>query len=91
MALNKTTLANLWKAKIQALSNLPETGVSPIFSDDRVLIALAEGIVEHIVAAAEVLPDTLNNPAGQPVTVSIPSGVGATTAPQVIAGKGKVS
>lgn len=42
----------------------------------------------YIVGAAQIVPGTLNSPAGQPVATS--TGAGATTAPQPIAGIGKL-
>jgi len=54
MALNATVLANLIKANVQAISDFPQPGVSPIFSDDRVLLAFASAIVTHITGNALV-------------------------------------
>lgn len=68
-------------------------GKFTILDDDilqRFCDACGEAIVPYVQANAEVLPDTLSNNSGQPVHVSLSTGDGATTAPQVITGKGKV-
>lgn len=51
---------------------------------------VASAIVAHIVANAVVLPGSFNNPAGQAVQVAVPSGTGATSAPEPIAGTGTI-
>lgn len=50
--------------------------------------AVGDAIVTYIQGNAVVLPDTLNNPVGQEVTVD--GKVGATSAPEIIEGTGKV-
>lgn len=55
MPLDATVLANLIKTNVQAISNFPSPGVSPVFSDDRVLQAVAAAIVTHITTAAVVV------------------------------------
>lgn len=67
MALSGSALAALIKQKIEALSNFPTAGQSPVVADDRALLALAEAIVEHIQMDATVLPGTFSNTGG-PVT-----------------------
>lgn len=64
MAMDKDAMAALCKTYIEAITNYPETGMSPIFVDDRILKALCQGIIEHIQTAAVV-----------PVTVTSVSGV----------------
>ena len=54
MAMNKDTMAALCKQYIEAISNYPESGMSPVFVDDRILKARCQGIIEHIQAAALV-------------------------------------
>ena len=55
MALSAVTLAALMKSKIEAVSDFPSAGTHPIFSDDRILLAVAQAVVEHIVANAQVI------------------------------------
>lgn len=90
MSMVGTGMATAVKAELEAITDWPVEGMNVIVGDMRFLNAVCTGIVNYIKANAVVLPDTLNNPVGQPVLVSIPSGLGATTAPQVIAGTGKV-
>lgn len=54
MAMNKTVMKDLIKAKIQAIFNFPVNGESPLFTDDRVLEAMCDGIIEHIKGTMEV-------------------------------------
>lgn len=54
MAMNKTVMKNLIKTKIQAVTNYPVNGENPIFTDDRVLEAMCDGIIEHIINAMVV-------------------------------------
>lgn len=67
MAMNENTMAALVKANVQAISNYPETGVHPIFSDDRVLQAFCKGIIDHI-KAAMVVTSSGGDPQGGTVT-----------------------
>lgn len=90
MALTTSSLKNRIITEIEAVSNFPATGENPNVLDDRLIEALAKAIVEEIQANAVVIPDTLNNPSGQPVVVNLGNGVGSTTAPQTIAGTGKI-
>lgn len=58
--------------------------------------AIYGAVVAYIQANADVLPaghsgPGLQNPAGQPVLVSLSTGSGSTTAPDSITGKGSVS
>lgn len=73
MAMTASSLKGRIKTKIEAITNYPAPGQSPIFVDDRIIMALAEAIVEEIQTNAKV-------PFPIPVTVSIGSGVGGTTA-----------
>ncbi len=57
MPLSSSGMKSLIKTKIEAISNYPTTGQSPVFIDDRILQAICEGIVEHITANA-VVPST---------------------------------
>lgn len=54
MAMTGAGMKALVKAKIEAVSNFPQAGTSPVFIDDRILEALCEGIVEHIQGNAVV-------------------------------------
>lgn len=55
--------------------------------------AVGTAIVNYITTNAVVLPNTMNNPAGQPVATSGTSTnqTGATTSPETIQGTGKIS
>lgn len=54
MAMNETAMAALCKANIEAITNYPAPGMSPIFVDDRILIAICKGVIDHIKAAMSV-------------------------------------
>jgi len=54
MALSETAMAALIKTNIEALTNFPNTGQSPVFVDQTVLVAFCKGIIDHIKAAAVV-------------------------------------
>lgn len=66
----KTVMANLIKTKIEAITNYPDQGVSPVFVDIRILEAICEGVIEHLVA------NTLVNTSGK--TVSTPDTINGT-------------
>lgn len=91
MALTQASLTSKIKANIEAINDFPNPGIHPLIIDIRFIDAVSKAIVDEIQQNAIVLPDTLNNPSGQPVTVSTSSGVGATTAPKVIQGTGRVT
>lgn len=55
MALSATRLKDGIKAKIEAISNFPAAGQSPIVTDDRVLLALAQAIIEEIQGHADIV------------------------------------
>lgn len=55
--LDPTAMKDLIKTKLQALSDFPTSGQSPVIIDDRALQALCEGIIEHIVAETLVTID----------------------------------
>jgi hypothetical protein len=57
MAMTGDAMAAMVKTKIEALTDFPATGQSPVFADDRVLKAFCQGIVEYIQANA-VVPST---------------------------------
>lgn len=86
MAMTANGLSASLHTELQGKFTIVDDTVLQQFCD-----ACGKAIVEYVQANAEVLPNTLNNPSGQPVTVSTSSGVGATTSPQVIQGKGKVN
>lgn len=95
MALNSTRLRDSIVSKIEAITDFPVTGQNPIIQDKRVIFAIADAIVEEIVANADVLPMAhtgtgLQNPSGQPVTVDTSTGIGSTTSPEDITGMGKI-
>lgn len=50
MALSETGMAALVKANIQALSNYPNPGESPVFVRDDILVAICKGIIDHLKA-----------------------------------------
>lgn len=54
MALNETQMANLIKANVEAITNYPQTGTHPIFSDTRILVAVCKGIIDHLIAAGVI-------------------------------------
>ncbi len=49
MAMNKTVMKNTIKQKIQAVTNYPANGENPVIIDDRILEAVCDGIIEHII------------------------------------------
>ena len=52
--MNEVAMAALIKANVEALTNLPDPGVSPVFIDTRILEAVCKGIIDHIKAAQTV-------------------------------------
>ena len=54
MAMNETAMAALIKANIEALSNWPNNGQTPVIVDIRILEAVCKGIIDHIKAAQTV-------------------------------------
>lgn len=54
MSLDSNAMAALVKSNIQAITNYPAPGQSPVFVDDRIIQAICKGIVDHIKAAAVV-------------------------------------
>ena len=72
MAMTASSLKARIKTKIEAVNNFPETGQHPIFADERIIMALAEAIVEEIQQNAKV-------PFPIAVTVSTGTGIGGTT------------
>lgn len=98
MALNSIRLRDAIVTKIEAITDFPRSGTSPIIRDKRVILAIAEAIVEEFVGNADVLPaghsgPGFENPTGQPSTGADPQGGtvnSTTTAPASITGMGKV-
>lgn len=54
MSLNENAMAALCKSNIQAISDYPAPGQSPVFVDDRILVALCKGIIDHFKAAGVI-------------------------------------
>lgn len=92
MAMNQAVWGPAVRAAVQAL-NVADN--SPITSNqlDQVWIAITGEHRSHLTDNVQVFPDgitPMNNPIGQPVLVSIPSGIGATTAPEPTVGEGRI-
>lgn len=66
MAMDPTAMAALIKTNVEAISGYPEAGKSPVFVDDRILVAICKGIIDHIKAAEVVVSQGANG--GGPVT-----------------------
>lgn len=58
MALSASVLAALMKANIEAITNYPVPGSSPVVVDPRVIQAISAAIVTHITSAGQVEPGT---------------------------------
>lgn len=63
MAMNENAMAALVKANIQAISNYPAAGQSPVFVTDEILVAFCKGIIDHI-KAAQVVSSSGADPQG---------------------------
>lgn len=78
------------KSAINSVPNFPTTGQSPTILDDRIILAICTALQAWITGTGTVLPGTLNNPSGQAVAVTPATGIGSTSAPQVIQGVGTI-
>lgn len=56
MAMTAASLKGRIKTKIEAITDYPAIGQHPIFADERIILALAEAIVEEIQSNAKVQP-----------------------------------
>lgn len=54
MALDPNAMAALIKSNIEAITNYPAAGESPVFVDDRIVQAICKGITDHFKAALQV-------------------------------------
>lgn len=85
MAMTGTGMGSAIKTAIQNIDGIRIIDGPEL---ERFCDAIGTAIVTYIQTTAVVLPDTLNNPIGQEVTVD--GKVGSTTAPELIEGTGKV-
>ena len=92
MAMNQNAWGPAVRAAVQGVG-ITDTAKITQSQLDAVWIAITGAHRTHLTDNMEVLPDTLNNPTGQAIAVTAGPGAGstgATSAPQVIDGIGKV-